>query len=162
MSSHRRVFSGARRLLAVIAVAIAIAGCGSQAGLAIPAGGPLVTVTTHGGECATAPCDQTIYLEQDGRVHVAAKPPNDLGTVPAAQMAAITEAISATDLAKLRAPAFTGQCPTVVDGQELIFEFATAGGTQRISSCQVAIDWGSPLFVAIGAALGQWVPLPTT
>lgn len=151
-----------RTLLAALTASLGfvLAACGALGGIASPAAGPLVTVTIHGGECASVPCDQTIYLEQDGRVHVAAKPPNDLGTVPAAQMVAITTAIAATDWAKLGAPTFTGQCPTATDGQELIFEFATSSGTQWISSCQVAIDWGSPLFLALGAALAQWVPIP--
>ena len=34
--------------------------------------------------------------------------------------------------------------------------------TQRIASCEVEIDWGSPLFVALAAALAQWVPMPVT
>jgi hypothetical protein len=49
-----------------------------------------------------------------------------------------------------------------VDGQELIFEFSAGGGTQRIASCEVDIDWGHPLFMALAVALGAWVPMPTT
>ena len=56
----------------------------------------------------------------------------------------------------------TGQCPTAFDGQEIIFEFGAPGGTQRISSCEVAVDYGSPLFMAVSTALGPFVPLPTT
>ena len=77
-------------------------------------------------------------------------------------MAALAAAIQATDFAALRARPFTGECPTAFDGQELIFEFSVGTGTQRLASCDVDIDWGQPLFVAVGVALGQWVPLPLT
>jgi len=166
MPTERRVRPRTPALLAAVAVAAAVvlvlAACAGEGGALVQGAAPVVTVTIHGGECATAPCDQTVYLEADGRVHAAAKPPNDLGHVPPAPMTALTAAIAATDFAAVRSHPFAGTCPTAVDGQELIFEFSTASGTQRISSCEVAIDWGSPLFVALGAALAQWVPLPAT
>jgi hypothetical protein len=116
----------------------------------------------RGGLCQAGPCDSTVFLERDGRAHSAAKPPNDLGVVPADAMTALTAAINATDFRAMKARRFTGECPVNFDGQELIFEFATTGGTQRIASCEVDIDWGNPLFVAVGAALGEWVPMPLT
>jgi len=64
--------------------------------------------------------------------------------------------------AALKSHPFTGQCPIAFDGQELIFEFSVGTGTQRIASCEVDIDWGNPLFLAVGVALGKWVPLPVT
>ncbi len=138
-----------------------MAACGGEA--VIPtAAGPLVTVELRGGECFAAPCGMTVYLERDGRVHQAAKPPNDLGVVPAAQVAAIDTAIKATDFAALRGHPFTGQCPTAFDGQEIVYTFATPSGTERIASCEVEIDEASPLYVAVATALGEWVPLPVT
>jgi hypothetical protein len=127
-----------------------------------PATGPLMTVQMRGGVCPAGACDQTITLERNGRVHSAAKPPNDLGVVPAQAMATLTAAIQATDYAALRSHPFTDVCPIAFDGQELIFEFAAGTGTQRIASCEVAIDWGHPLFVAVGVALGAWIPIPLT
>jgi hypothetical protein len=112
--------------------------------------------------CPAGACDQTITLERNGRVHSAAKPPNDLGVVPAQAMATLTAAIQATDYAALRAHPFTDVCPIAFDGQELVFEFGVGTGTQRIASCEVAIDWGHPLFVAVGVALGAWIPMPLT
>jgi len=103
-----------------------------------------------------------VILDRDGRVHSAAKPPNDLGRVDAQAMAALTAAIPATDFNAIKSHPFTGECPVNFDGQELIFEFAAGAGTQRIASCEVDIDWGSPLFVAVGVALGRWVPIPLT
>ena len=143
-----------------VAATLAIAGCATGSTFSSPSAGPLVTVTMHGGACAAVPCDATVYLDVDGRVHAAAKPPNDLGQVPVAKMAVLTAALQATDFAAMKAHPFTGQCPVAVDGQELIFEFAVGGGTQRIASCEVAIDWGQPLFAALAAALAQWVPIP--
>ena len=77
-------------------------------------------------------------------------------------MQALNAAIAATDFAALKAKPFTGECPIAFDGQELIFEFATLAGTQRLASCEVDIDWGHPLFIAVAAALGEWIPLPLT
>jgi hypothetical protein len=150
-------------LLALLAVAVAACSPGSPIAVPTPfATGPLLTVETRGGECASAPCGSFITVERDGRVHVAAKPPNDLGTVPADQLAALDTAIRTTDFAALRSHPFTGECPTAFDGQELIFEFGAPGGPQRIATCEVAVDYGSPLFVAVSAALGPFIPLPTT
>jgi hypothetical protein len=143
-----------------VALGLGLAACGGTA-VATPTG-PLVTVETRGGECASAPCGMTVIVERDGRVHLAAKPPNDLGTVPPVALAALDAAIRTTDYASLKRHPFTGQCPTAFDGQEYVFEFGAPGGVQHIASCEVAIDFGSPLFVAVSTALGPFVPLPTT
>lgn len=152
-----------RLLVLAFALALSLGACSSIGSVGLPAAtGPLVTVTMRGGMCAAGACDNSVILDRDGRVHSAAKPPNDLGTVPAQAMATLTAAIGATDYAALRAHPFTGECPVNFDGQELIFEFAVGTATQRIASCEVDIDWGHPLFVAIGVALGEWIPLPLT
>jgi hypothetical protein len=151
--------------IAVLAVvALTTAGCDALAPVAslIPVAGPLVTVTTRGGECVDGPCGQTVMLERDGRVHAAAKPPNDLGVVPEDQVRAVAAAIAATDFAAMRAHPFTGECPTAFDGQETVFEFATATGTVSLASCEVELDLGQPVFVAVATALGPFIPLPTT
>jgi hypothetical protein len=124
------------------------------------AAGPLLTVETRGGLCAAGPCGTTVTLERDGRVHVAAKPPNDLGTVAPAALAALDAAIRAADFTPIRSHPFTGQCPTAVDGQEIVFEFGAPSGVERIATCETAVDFGSPLFRAVSMALGPFVPLP--
>jgi hypothetical protein len=148
--------------LLVLGAVLAVAACTSAGGVALPGTGPLVTVQLRGGHCVNGPCDSSVVLERDGRVHSAAKPPNDLGVVPAQAMASLTAAVAATDYAALKARPFTGECPVNFDGQELIFEFAVGTGTQRVASCEVEIDWGHPLFIAVGVALGEWIPLPLT
>jgi hypothetical protein len=147
-------------ILGLLAAALALTGCNSA--ITVPGTGPLVTVEMRGGLCPAGACDNAVILDRDGRVHSSAKPPNDLGHADAAAMAALTAAIQATDFTALKSHPFTGECPVNFDGQELIFEFSVGATTQRIASCEVDIDWGSPLFVAVGVALGQWVPLPLT
>jgi len=151
-------------LATVALLAGVLAGCDALAPVAslIPGAGPLVTVTTRGGECADGPCGQTVMLERDGRVHQAAKPPNDLGVAPPDQVKAIATAIAATDFAALRAHPFTDECPTAFDGQEIVFEFATSTGIERLASCETDLDFGDPLFVATATALGPFIPLPTS
>lgn len=151
-------------LVLAVVLGLGVVACGGAAvatSVAPPAG-PLLTIEVRGGECASAPCGTTVFVERDGRVHQAAKPPNDLGTVPPAALAPLTAAIATTDFDAMKRHLFSGQCPTAVDGEEFIFEFAAPGGVQHISSCEVAIDYGSPLFVAVSTALGPFVPLPTT
>ncbi len=148
-------------ILAAALATVAIATCAGQEPVATTAG-PLVTVEIRGGECPEGACETTVTLERDGRVHAAAKPPNDLGVVPPADLAALEAAIGATDFAALRSHPFTGECPTAYDGQELIFAFGTEHGVERISTCEVEVDFGQPLFVAVSTALGPFVPLPTT
>ncbi len=158
MPASRRVLLAVAFLLATVA----LAACSGSTGVQLPGTGPLLTVTTRGGECPAGACGQSVVVERDGKVHAAAKPPNDLGTVPAEAMATLTAAVNQTDYVALKAHPFTGECPVNFDGQELIFEFNVGTTTQRIASCEVEIDWGHPLFVAVGAALGEWIPLPLT
>lgn len=149
-------------LVALVTALLSLAACNSTGTTLLPGTGPLLTVTMRGGMCAAGACDNSVILDRDGRVHIAAKPPNDLGQVPAAAMATLTAAVAATDYAAIKSHPFTGECPVNFDGQELIFEFSVGTGTQRIASCEVQIDWGHPLFVAVAAALGEWIPVPLT
>jgi hypothetical protein len=127
----------------------------------LPTAGPLVTVSTRGGECPDGPCGTTVTLHRDGTVREATLPPDEAaGRVPAPQVAAIEAAIGATDFAAIMARPFTGECPTAFDGQELVFEFTTSAGVERISTCEVEVDLGLPVFVAIGAALAPFIALP--
>jgi hypothetical protein len=147
--------------LVAVVVAALVAGCAASATPA-PVRGPLVTVETRGGLCPAGTCETSVTLERDGRVHLAAKPPNDLGVVPPADLAALAAAIATADFAAIRSHPFTGECPTAYDGQEMIFEFGTPGGVERISTCEVDVDFGLPVFVALSTALGPFIPLPTT
>lgn len=148
-------------LLSVLAVATgSLAACGTAVPATIPGTGPLVTVQMRGGMCPEGACDTSVVLERDGRVHSAAKPPNNLGVVLAERMNALNAAIVAADFTALKSKPFTGECPVNFDGQELIFTFATPSGSQTLASCQVEIAWGDPLFIAVANALGEWIPLP--
>jgi hypothetical protein len=107
------------------------------------------------------PCGTTIVIERNGRVHLAAKPPNDLGIVPPVPLAALDAAIKTTDFRAIRSHPFTGQCPTAFDGQEIVFEFGAPSGVERVATCEVDVGFGSPLFLAVSTALEPFAPLPT-
>lgn len=155
--SHRLARVGISWL---VVAAVALTGCSSGASVPIPGVGPLVTVEMQGGMCMEGACDNSVVLERDGRVHSAAKPPNDLGRVTADAYATLDLAIRSTDFAAAKAKPFTGECPIAFDGQKLIFTFAVGATTQQLDSCVTEIDWSSPLFIAITAALGEWIPIP--
>ncbi len=141
-------------------IALGLTGCAGISAPDLTATGPLLTVEARGGMCVSGPCATTVVVERDGRIHQAAKPPNDLGVVPPLALAALDAAIRNTDFTALRSHRFTGECPTAYDGQELVFEFAAPGGIERIATCEVEIDPSSPLFVAVSAAVGSFVALP--
>ena len=102
------------------------------------------------------PCGRTLIVERDGRVHQAAKPPNDLGVVEPDLLAELAQAIADADFAQIRSHPFTDTCPVAYDGTEIVVEFSTGEGTERIEGCQVAIDWASPPFSTIKVALAPW------
>jgi hypothetical protein len=112
----------------------------------------------RGGLCAPGACWATYYVEHDGRVHLAAKPPNELGYVGEQELAELQSQISAADFDEIRSHPFSGTCPTAYDGQEVVLEFAAPSGSHVIASCEVAIAWASPLFAAVALAVLPWLP----
>ena len=143
--------------LVAVTMAVILGACspGAVASL-IPTGdGPLVSITTRGGECPDGACGGTTVIERDGTVHITEPDPFQIGVVPPDVLSALDEAIKTTDFAAVRAVPFRGECPVNVDGQEQIYEFAAPGGTQRIASCETEIDPNHPLFAAIDAAMGS-------
>jgi hypothetical protein len=146
----------------LVVAATALAGCSAASNVALPGAGPLVTVSMRGGMCPEAMCESSVILERDGRVHSAAKPPNEIGRVSADAYAALDLAIRSTDFAAMRAKPFAGECPMAFDGQELVFAFAVGASTERLASCETEIDWGSPLLIAVAGALGEWIAIPLT
>ncbi|MEP7158950.1 MAG: hypothetical protein ABI797_05950 [Chloroflexota bacterium] len=118
--------------------------------------GPLLTIESRGGHCRDGPCGTTLILEFDGRVHESAKPPNELGVVEPDMVAALQQAIAEADFEEIRSNPFTDECPVNFDGQELVLEFATSDGVERLEGCQVAIDWNSPLFATVTTVMNPW------
>lgn len=147
-------------LLSAVALVAALAGCNAATNLAVPGTGPLLTIRHEGGMCMDGPCDFTVVLERDGRVHDGETPPANLGQVSAESFGALEAAIQVTDFEALRARPFTGECPIAFDGQKQVFEFAVGGTVQRLDSCESELDWGSPLFIAMVGALGEWIQAP--
>ena len=144
-----------RGLLATTVLAIltvALVACSSIP--AIPAAsGPLVTVTTRGGECLDGPCGGTTVIERDGKVHQTVPVVADLGQVPGDVLTALDAAIKTADFNAIRAVQFDGECPVNFDGQEFIYEFGAPGGVERVASCETRIDPANPVFAALNAAL---------
>lgn len=124
------------------------------AATAVP-GGPLVIVTTRGGECMDGPCGSVTIIDRDGTVRSDDPAAAPLGTVELATLTALDAAIKTTDFDTLRSVPFEGECPVNFDGQEFIYEFQAPGGLERISSCETAIDAAHPVFAAITAALAD-------
>jgi hypothetical protein len=110
--------------------------------------------------CVGGTCGSIVVLDSDGRVRTAAKPPNELGTVPAEDVTGLAALIEATDFEAIRAHPFTGTCPVAFDGQEIVYEFTTSDGVERIESCVTEVDPRQPLFQAVAAVLGSFISLP--
>ena len=115
--------------------------------------GPLVTVTTRGGECMDGPCGNVIAIAANGQVHQVQPEPAELGELSDELLSALDAQIKTTDFAVIRARPFTGECPVNFDGQEVVYEFAAPSGVERIASCETEIDPDHPLFLAVEAAL---------
>ena len=147
----------------VVLMALVAAGCQSipaVASLAPVAGGPLVTVTTRGGECVNGPCGGTTVIERDGRIHQTVPTAADLGQVPPDVLTALDAGIKTADFDVIRARPFTGECPVNFDGQEQIYEFGAPGGVERIATCETEIDPDHPLFLSVTKALQSVVAEP--
>ena len=146
-------------LTAITSITI-LAGCNSAANLIAPPTGPLVTVRHEGGMCMDGPCDYAIVLERDGRVLKLRGEEEQVGRINADAYSALDLAIQSTDFAAMRAKPFTDECPIAFDGVKQIFEFSIGGTVQELDSCESALDWSSPLFIAVVGALGEWIQAP--
>ena len=146
--------STAVRVALVVVALIVLAGCDRIGASLIPdRSGPLVTVTTRGGECLDGPCGNVIAIAENGQVHQVEPEPASLGEVPAEILSALDAQIKTADFTTLRAVPFEGECPVNFDGQEIIYEFGAPTGVERVASCETAIDPDHPLFLAVEAAL---------
>lgn len=144
-----------RRMIAGFGFALLVGGCSPSAVASLlPASTlPLVTVTTRGGECPVGACGSTLVVERDGRLRETAPEKLVLGEVTPEALAALDGAIKTADFAAIRSRPFTGECPVNVDGQEVIYEFGTPSGPERVASCESQIDLDDPLFRAVDLAL---------
>jgi hypothetical protein len=140
-------------VVAVVVFAALTAACNVLPGAVPTASGPLVTVSTRGGECMAGPCGSQIVIERDGRIHAVKPEVKDFGRLPSNVLAALDTAVRTTDFAQLKSKPFTGECPVNFDGQEIIYEFGAPAGVQRIASCEVEIDANHPLILAVTQAL---------
>jgi len=147
-----------------VALVVLIAACDAIAPIAsmLPGAGPLLTVTTRGGECVDGPCGSVTIVERDGRVHTTVPGAAELGQLDPVVLASLDAAIKTADYDAIRATKFTGECPTAFDGQEAILEFGAPSGVERIASCETEIDPANPLIAAVVEALatiGTAIPM---
>ena len=168
LPAHRSRNAGAA-LIGAILLTTVLAGCAFLAGPTASPGpsasavppGPLVSVETRGGHCvAGAPCGSIVVLDSDGRVRTASEPPIELGTVPSEDVTGLVTLIEATDFEAIRAHPFTGTCPVAFDGQEVVYEFTTSDGVERIESCVTEVDPRHALFEAVAGILGSYISQP--
>ena len=78
------------------------------------------------------------------------------------QLAALDAAIKVTDFAVLKSRPFTRRVPDRRSTARNSSSSSAPGGTQRIATCEVDVDYGSPLFIAVGGAIAEFVPIPLT
>lgn len=147
-------------LVAIVVATLLFAGCAGSASSPVAtttpssvAIGPLLTVETRGGECPTGPCGSLITIGSDGSVYQVLPTAEDLGTIPHAELDALTAEIERANFALIESRPFVGQCPTAFDGQETIYTFHLPTSDEEIATCKVAIDPNQPLFLAAGAAM---------
>lgn len=143
------------RFVLVVSIGATLLACSptAVASLFPAAAGPLVTVTTRGGECVDGPCGSTIVIERNGRIHQTAPAVAELGMVPADVLSALDVSVKAADFGAIRSRPFTGECPVAFDGQEIVYEFGAPTGVERVASCETEIDPDQPVFAAVTAAL---------
>ena len=154
--------------LGVILLTTVLAGCAFLSGPSASPGpsasaapsGPLVSVETRGGHCVTGTCGSIVVLDSDGRARTASEPPIELGTMPSEDVTGLVALIEATDFDAIRAHPFTGTCPVAFDGQEVVYEFTTSDGVERIESCVTEVDPRHPLFEAVAGILGSFISQP--
>jgi len=105
--------------------------------------------------CPNGPCGSLVTIDSDGSVHQVRPTAEDLGTIPSAELDALTVEIEQANFPLIESRPFTGTCPIAYDGQETIYVFPVGQGTgfERIASCEIAIDLNHPLFAAVTAAL---------
>ncbi len=108
--------------------------------------GALVVIDWRGGECRTGICGTSVTITVSGQVSRDGGPG---AGVPQPLLAALVDAIRATDFGIVLSRPFTGSCPTFVDGLEAVYTIATPTGTVEIASCTVEVDPVAPLFAAI-------------
>lgn len=112
---------------------------------------PLVSVYVHGGLCPNGrECSSTTVIKRDGTIITEGENRTVLDTI---ELTKLTNLVNTEDYNTLKARKYSGLCPTSYDGSEAIYTFYTSHGTERIASCEVAIDERAPLFSEINQLL---------
>ena len=139
-----------------------VAACGIEA--VIPtAAGPLVTVELRGGECfaATVRSDGHRSSATGASTRRPSRRTTSGSCRPTSSPPSTRRSGSPTSrpCGATRSP---GSARPPSTARRSSTRSRRRPGPQRIASCEVDIDEGLPLFVAVATALGPWVPLPVT
>jgi hypothetical protein len=71
------------------------------------------------------------------------------GVLSKLEMTRLKSRIAALDFAQIESQPFTGVCPTLYDGVEIIYTFPLGKNVEEISSCKYTLDGKNPLFQQI-------------
>lgn len=112
----------------------------------------LMTLYSHGGLCPEGACSRTLEVMSDGSYTVSiGDKQTGKGQLAADVLEPLAREIEKADYAALKAVPFTGTCPMAYDGQENVYTFHTAKGSEKLASCTYQLDLDSPLFKAAEA-----------
>jgi hypothetical protein len=128
-----------------------------SATISIDPGATLASRSYVGGLCPDGLCSSSFTVRGDGSwVATDADAVVENGSVPAPILGALATATATTSLES--APAFTGTCPTAVDGVEVTYAWTAPDGTAHlVSACDRQIPADDPLVVALDEAESAWV-----
>lgn len=110
----------------------------------------VLTQTTKGGYCPYLRChpEMVVFNDGTGIVRYAAK--DEIAfSLSSRQRDELIRLVEEADFKRLSESKFHGNCPTAYDGEEYVYTFFTTHGKHVLDSCEVSIDYESPLFKAI-------------
>jgi hypothetical protein len=147
-----------------VAVAVAVAGAvgcspGGARGDPPPTSGPavLAVMTSVGGRCTYGPCLDSFSVADDGAWRHAE---NGVvvaeGRLPADDVVLLARAVERSAVVSGALPAFTGTCPTAVDGSEVTYEFTVRNVVHRAATCERRISADDPGVRALTGLRDRW------
>jgi hypothetical protein len=110
----------------------------------------LVGYEASGGLCPEGPCGFRAEIRRDGTV---TRSEGMAQTVDSASLERLTREIDTADWDAILAKPFTGQCPTIFDGQEATYTFHAGTAPVVVASCTTLVDPLAEPFLSIGGIL---------
>ena len=101
---------------------------------------------TWGGMCATGPCGSSLVIFGTGSWVLLAGGAQTQGTLPQADLVALSQAVRAT---RLDSATGAADCAADHDGTSVAYTWTSGGVTRSASSCHHPIDRADPLAVEL-------------